>query len=46
VYAPAEHAPNTVHATKEEADKHEDDGTDEAPDWSQKTKAENNIKEE
>jgi hypothetical protein len=46
VYAPAEHNPTTVHKTKEESDKHEDDGTDEAPDWSQRAKSENGIKGE
>ena len=38
VYAPAEHAENTVHKTKEEGDKAEDEGKDEAPEWSQKSK--------
>jgi hypothetical protein len=46
VYSPAEHNPSTVHKDKEEADKHEDDGTDEAPDWSQRSKAENAKLEE
>ncbi|CDZ96507.1 RmlC-like jelly roll fold [Phaffia rhodozyma] len=41
VYSPAEHNPKTVHKTKEEADEHEEDGTDEAPGWSQKSKKEN-----
>lgn len=41
VYSPAEHKPDTVHKTKEEGDKEEDDGIDVAPDWSQRTKSEN-----
>lgn len=41
VYSPAEHKPTTVHKTKEEGDKEEEDGIDEAPEWSQRTKAEN-----
>jgi hypothetical protein len=36
VYAPAEHNPKSVHKTKEEGDKLEDDGKDEPPEWSQK----------
>lgn len=36
VYAPAEHNEKTVHKTKEEGDKAEDDGKDEAPEWAQK----------
>ena len=31
VYAPPEHAPDTVHQTKEEADRAEAEGTDEPP---------------
>lgn len=41
VYAPAEHDPKTVHKTKEEGDKEEDAGGDEAPKWSQKSKVDN-----
>ena len=41
VYSPAEHKPDTVHVTKEEGDKEEEDGIDEAPQWSQKSKKEN-----
>lgn len=41
VYSPAEHLPTSVHKTKEEGDKAEDDGVDEAPEWSQKPKVEN-----
>ncbi|RSH89644.1 hypothetical protein EHS25_002195 [Saitozyma podzolica] len=36
VYAPAEHAETTVHKTKEEGDKAEEEGKDEAPEWAQK----------
>ncbi|KAI8938907.1 hypothetical protein NX059_004764 [Plenodomus lindquistii] len=41
VYSPAEHLPTSVHKTKEEGDKAEDDGIDEAPEWSLKPKKEN-----
>lgn len=41
VYSPAEHKTTSVHKTKEEGDKEEEDGIDEAPEWSQKSKAEN-----
>lgn len=41
IYSPAEHKPTTVHHTKEEGDSEEDDGIDEAPEWSQKCKKEN-----
>jgi len=41
VYSPAEHLPTSVHKTKEEGDKAEEDGIDEAPEWSQKSKEEN-----
>lgn len=41
VYSPAEHKPTSVHKTKEEGDKEEEDGIDEAPEWSQKSKSEN-----
>lgn len=41
IYSPAEHDPRTVHKTKEEGDKEEDEGKDEAPEWSQKAKGEN-----
>jgi len=33
VYAPAEHDPHTVHKTKEEGDKLEEEGKDEAPEF-------------
>ena len=41
VYSPAEHKPDSVHKTKEQGDKEEEDEIDEAPEWSQKGKAEN-----
>lgn len=41
IYSPAEHDPKSVHHTKEEGDKLEDEGKDEAPEWSQKSKKEN-----
>jgi len=41
IYSPAEHAPTTVHHTKEQGDKEEDEGMDEAADWSRKGKKEN-----
>ena len=44
VYSPAEHKPTTVHQTKEQGDKEEDDGVDVAPAWSQRSK-ETNEKE-
>lgn len=44
VYSPAEHKVSTVHKTKEQGDKEEDEGKDEAPDWSQKSKKENEEK--
>lgn len=44
VYAPAEHDPKTIHKTKEEGDKEENEGKDEAPEWSHGSKAENEKK--
>ncbi|RAL12500.1 cupin domain-containing protein [Aspergillus homomorphus CBS 101889] len=41
IYAPAEHDPRTVHQTKEEGDAQEEAGEDEAPEWSQRSKSEN-----
>ncbi|RYP48239.1 hypothetical protein DL768_005846 [Monosporascus sp. mg162] len=41
VYSPAEHKPTSVHKTKEQGDKEEEEGIDEPPEWSQKSKAEN-----
>ena len=44
VYAPAEHKPDTVHKTKEQGDELEEAGKDEAPEWSQISKKENEAK--
>lgn len=44
MYSPAEHKPTSVHKTKEEGDKEEEDGIDVAPEWSQRSKAENEKK--
>lgn len=41
LYSPAEHKQTTVHKTKEQGDKEEEDGIDEPPEWSQRTKEEN-----
>lgn len=41
VYSPGEHKPTTVHTTKEQGDKEEDDGIDVPPEWSQRSKTEN-----
>lgn len=41
VYSPAEHDSRTVHKTKEEGDEEEESGKDEAPEWSQQSKAHN-----
>lgn len=41
IYSPGEHSPDTVHKTKEEGDQEEEDGKDEAPEWSRKPKKEN-----
>lgn len=41
IYSPAEHAPTTVHHTKEQGDKEEEDGIDDAPEWSRKSKKDN-----
>jgi len=41
IYSPAEHDPMTEHKTKEEGDKAEEAGKDEAPEWSQKGKSDN-----
>ena len=41
VYSPAEHDSRTVHKTKEEGDEEEENGKDEAPEWSQKSKEHN-----
>ncbi|GAB7343527.1 hypothetical protein MBLNU457_1537t1 [Dothideomycetes sp. NU457] len=44
IYSPAEHDSRTVHKTKEEGDEEEENGKDEAPEWSQLSKAENQKK--
>jgi len=44
IYSPAEHDSRTVHKTKEEGDKEEEDGKDEAPEWSQQSKEFNEKK--
>ncbi|KAH8909268.1 RmlC-like cupin [Coniochaeta sp. PMI_546] len=41
VYSPAEHKPTTVHKTKEQGDKEEEEGIDEPPAWAHKSKKEN-----
>ena len=41
IYSPAEHNSTTVHHTKEQGDKEEEDGIDEAPSWARKNKKEN-----
>ncbi|KAG9005572.1 hypothetical protein FRB94_001431 [Tulasnella sp. JGI-2019a] len=41
IYSPAEHAPTSVHHTKEQGDKAEAEGKDEPAEWSQRSKTEN-----
>lgn len=41
VYSPAEHKPTTVHQTKEQGDQEEEDGIDVAPEWSRRSKKQN-----
>jgi len=41
VYSPAEHNSTTVHKDKAQADKEEDEGHDEAPEWARKSKKDN-----
>jgi len=41
IYSPAEHNPKTVHHTKEEGDKEEEEGKDEAPEWAEQSKTHN-----
>ncbi|KAI0484227.1 cupin domain-containing protein [Xylariaceae sp. FL0804] len=41
VYAPAEHNPQTVHKTKEQGDREEEEGRDEPPSWSRRSKRQN-----
>lgn len=44
IYSPAEHKPTTVHSSKEEGDRLEDEGKDEAPEWARRSKKENEEK--
>ncbi|GAB7326391.1 hypothetical protein MBLNU13_g10418t1 [Cladosporium sp. NU13] len=44
VYSPAEHDSRTIHKTKEEGDEEEENGKDEAPEWSQQSKEYNQKK--
>lgn len=44
VYSPAEHATGTVHKDKETGDKEEEEGIDEAPEWSRQSKEYNEEK--
>ncbi|KAK5058776.1 hypothetical protein LTR84_011040 [Exophiala bonariae] len=41
VYSPAEHKTTSVHKSKEQGDQEEEDGIDVAPEWSQRSKQEN-----
>lgn len=41
VYGPAEHKPTSVHKTKDQGEKEEEDGIDVPPEWSQRSKKEN-----
>jgi hypothetical protein len=41
VYSPAEHKPTSVHKDKEQGDREEEEGIDVPPEWSQRSKAEN-----
>jgi mannose-6-phosphate isomerase-like protein (cupin superfamily) len=41
VYSPAEHKTTTVHKSKEEGERAEEEGNDEPPSWSQRSKKEN-----
>lgn len=41
VYSPAEHKPTSVHKTKEQGDKEEEDGIDEPPAWARRSKKQN-----
>jgi mannose-6-phosphate isomerase-like protein (cupin superfamily) len=43
VYSPAEHKPTTVHKTKEEGERKEEEGLDEAPAWSRRSKEQNEM---
>lgn len=44
IYSPAEHAPQSVHDSKEEGDKEEEDGVDVAPEWARRSQKENKEK--
>jgi len=41
VYSPAEHKPTSVHKDKEQGDREEEEEIDVAPEWSQRSKKEN-----
>ena len=41
VYSPAEHKPTSVHKTKEQGDKQEEEGIDVPPEWSRRSKKQN-----
>ena len=41
VYSPAEHKPTIVHKDKAQGDREEEEGIDAAPEWSQRSKEEN-----
>ncbi|CCC08843.1 hypothetical protein SMAC4_08330 [Sordaria macrospora] len=41
VYSPAEHKPTSVHKTKEEGEKEEEEGIDVPPEWSQRSRKQN-----
>ncbi|KAH8195363.1 hypothetical protein TruAng_010470 [Truncatella angustata] len=41
VYSPAEHRPTSVHRTKEQGDREEEEGVDEAPGWAHRSKQQN-----
>ena len=41
IYSPAEHKATTVHRTKEQGEKEEEEGIDVPPVWSQRSKSQN-----
>ncbi|KAL1979459.1 hypothetical protein VTN96DRAFT_5733 [Rasamsonia emersonii] len=41
IYSPAEHKPTSVHKDKAQGDREEEEGIDEPPEWSQRSKKEN-----
>ena len=41
VYSPAEHKPTSVHKTKEQGDKEEEEGIDVPPEWARRSKKQN-----